>query len=172
MGLVNDLNMIMESEKVEKVTSLFNGYCDNDFVYCVCNLDNNKLYSVCSCYEVAVINQKHIRHNTLLWRTTKTKAQEHFIKCLLIKNTKKLHKENKKLMSIESIEKIASSNKADTVLFSTTLAAIAIQQGKIRFNKMISNGEKNCKYFPFNNTATQQVKEYYFNRYLQCFGGC
>lgn len=171
MGLVNEVNQVLENEKVEKVTSLFAGYDDDDFLYCVCNLDNNKLYSVCSSYEIAVINQKQIRHNTQLWKTTKIKAQIHFIKCLLIKNTKKLHKENEKLMSIESIEKVASTNKADNALFSVTLSAIAIQQGRIRFQKMISNGEKNCRFYPFNNTATQQVKEYYFSKYLQCYGG-
>jgi hypothetical protein len=167
MGLVNDLNYQLEREKIKEEFCLFS---EDRMVYCITSLDGTKLYKVQNCYNIAKSVQQTYRINTCIWFVQSKKAQEHFIKHLLIKNTKKLHKENKKLMDIESIEKIASSHKADTVLFSTTISAIAIQRGKIRFQRMISNGEKNCKFYPFNGTATQAVKEYYFNRYLQCYG--
>jgi hypothetical protein len=170
MGLVNEVNTIVENERIEKVKSVFAGYDENEKVYCITSLDCNRLYSVCSGYKVATTVQKTYRIHTSLWFTTVNKAKEHFVRCLLVKNTEKLHRKNEKLMKIEDIERIAKVENSQYALYSITKKAIGIQLGKIKFERMISNGEKSCKFYPFNDTTTQGIKEYYFSRYLQYYG--
>ena len=170
MGLVNDLNQVVENERIEKVKSVFSGYDENEKVYCITSMDCSRLYSVCGDYKVAVTVQKTYRTNTSLWLVPVCKAREHFINCLLIKNTEKLHRENEKLMTMSTIERIAKVENSQYALYSVTKKAIGIQLGKIKFERMISNGEKSCKFYPFNDTTTQGIKEYYFSRYLQYYG--
>jgi len=170
MGLVNEVNTIIENERIEKVRSVFSGYDENEKVYCIVSMDCSRLYSVASNYNVAVMVQKTYRVNTSLWLVPVCKAREHFVRSLLIKNTEKLHRENEKLMTIEKIEKIAEKEEYLWLIAKTLNKAIAIQSSYIRFEKLIKNGEKNCKFYPFNDTATQSIKEYYFSKYLQFYG--
>jgi len=170
MGLVNEVNTIVENERIEKVKSVFAGYDENEKVYCITSMDCSRLYSVASNYNVAVMVQKTYRVNTSLWFVSVNKAQKHFINCLLVKNTEKLHRENEKLMTMSTIERIAKVENSQYALYSTTKKAIGIQLGKIKFERMIANGEKSCKFYPFNDTTTQGIKEYYFSRYLQYYG--
>ena len=170
MGLVNEVNTTVENERIEKVKSIFDGYDDDEMVYCIVSMDCSRLYSVCSDYKVATTIQKTYRSNTSLWFVSVNKAREHFIRCLLVKNTEKLHKENEKLMTTEKIEKIADKEEYLWLIAKTLTKAIAIQSSYIRLEKLIKNGEKNCKFYPFNDTASQSTKEYYFKRYLQRYG--
>ena len=167
MGLVNDVNVIVENERVEKSLSLFDGYGDLDKVYCITNTDYNRLYAVLENYQACVIVQKTYKHTTAIWYTTVQKAKEHFSKTQAEKNRKKERKEEDKLIELSKVEKIASTEQATGLLASYTTQAIGIQLGKQRFRKKILNGEKNIKFFPFCGSLPQGEKEWYFSTFLQ-----
>ena len=170
MGLVNDVSVIVENERVSKSVSMFDGYSEVDKVYCITNTDYNRLYAVLESYAAATIVQKTYKHNTAIWYTTVQKASEHFSKCQAEKNRKKERKEEEKLIDLSKVEKIASTEQTTGLLASYTTQAIGIQLGKQRFRKKIMNGEKNIKYFPFNGSLQQDEKEWYFKTFLQCPG--
>ena len=170
MGLVNEVSVELESERVSKSVSMFDGYSDLDKVYCITNTDYNRLYAVLENYQACVIVQKTYKHTTAIWYTTVSKAREHFSKMEAEKNRKKIRKEEEKLIELSKVEKIASTEQATGLLASYTNQAIGIQLGKQRFRKKIMNGEKNIRFFPFNGSLPQDQKEWYFKTFLQCPG--